>query len=655
MSDGGHNGLSAASAQATDPRPAWVRATTAFLSPGGRLSLVVPVILAIVLIAFPALGGSAFDQRAIVLIGIYALAVSGVNISYGFVGDVQFAQVAFLAIGAYATGIAATRGVHSIVLLILLSGASAAVIGFLLALPAMRMKGWSLAMVSFFLVLIIPDAANIFQKWTGGATGIYAIPNVNFFGSVIGSKGLYEVLAVVLIIWLALMRNLVKSRYGSIFKITREGNILTSSVGISSFRIRASAYVISAIAAGIGGCFLALVNGAIDPSQFSLATSIAFIAASVFGGSESVFGCLFGAAALQLGPLYSAGFQQYSVVIYGAFLIVIVLLLPEGVTGVGLRLLARVTGRDAGPAGAVETGDMDFRGETPGDLASTLEDIESDLVTSRAISVRGVSKRFGGLKAVSDVSLECLSGEVTALIGSNGSGKTTLLNMISGFGRPDEGSVWMDDERLDGLRPSQVVRSHQVARTFQTPKIPRRMTALEVASSGRFHLQRCSMWASTFRLPSFWRTRRDDLHAAEAALKIVGLEDVADVPATRLAFGTRRLLEVARCVCAEPSALLLDEPASGLSTAEVSRLATLLRAIAAQGTIVVVVEHNLQFVNSVADKIYVCDQGQVIASGTPAEVASDPEVAASFLGGVRAALEPDDAGPGDLSPERSGR
>src|ERR1700684_4126015 len=121
MSDGGHNGLSAASAQATDPRPAWVRATTAFLSPGGRLSLVVPVILAIVLIAFPALGGSAFDQRAIVLIGIYALAVSGVNISYGFVGDVQFAQVAFLAIGAYATGIAATRGVHSIVLLILLS------------------------------------------------------------------------------------------------------------------------------------------------------------------------------------------------------------------------------------------------------------------------------------------------------------------------------------------------------------------------------------------------------------------------------------------------------------------------------------------------------------------------------------------------------
>ena len=651
MSEPAQGGVAAPSRRSG---PAWGRAV-AILSPGGRASLLVPALLALALIFFPSLGGSVFDQRAVVLIGIYVLAVSGVNISYGYVGDVQFAQVAFLAIGAYATGIAATRGVHSIVLLILLSGAAAAVIGFLLALPAMRMRGWSLAMVSFFLVLIIPDAANIFQKWTGGATGIYAIPNVTVFGSVITSRGLYEVLAAVVIIWLALMRNLVRSRYGSIFKITREGNVLTSSVGISSFRVRASAYVISATAAGIGGCFLALVNGAIDPSQFSLATSIAFIAASVFGGSESIYGCLFGAAALQLGPLYSAGFQQYSVVIYGAFLIVIVLLLPEGVTGVGLRLLARLTGRGPDPAGAVEVADLDFEGETARELASTLEEIESDQVTSRAISVRGVSKRFGGLKAVSDVSLECRSGQVTALIGSNGSGKTTLLNMVSGFGRPDEGAVFIDEQRIDGLRPNQIVRAHQVARTFQTPIIPKNLTALEVAASGRFHLQRCGMWASTLRLPSYWRTRRDDLSAAEAALKIVGLEDVADVPATRLAFGTRRLLEVARCVCAEPSALLLDEPASGLSSAEVSRLATLLRAIAARGTIVVVVEHNLQFVNSVADTIYVCDQGQVIASGTPEEVASDPEVAASFLGGVRAALEADDAQSPNLSGETSDR
>jgi branched-chain amino acid transport system permease protein len=636
-------------------RPAWWQGTLRVLSPGGRFSSTVPAIFAIALIMFPLLGGSAFDVRAVILIGIYVLAVSGVNISYGYVGDVQFAQVAFLAIGAYATGIAATRGVHQIIVLVLLSGVAAAVIGFLLALPAMRMRGWSLAMVSFFLVLVIPDAANIFQKWTGGSTGIYAIPDIRFLSSTIGAHGLYECLAVVVIIWLAAMRNLVRSRYGSIFKITREGPILTSSIGLSSFRVRACAYVISAVAAGIAGCFLALINGAIDPSQFSLSISIAFIAASVFGGSESVFGCLFGAAALQLGPLYSAGFQQYSVIIYGAFLIVIVLLIPEGVSGLGLRLLERVSGRSAVvsvPATGIETIDADVPAAE--EIASTLDNIDQDLVPGRIVSVRGVTKRFGGVTAVNDVSLECRSGQVTALIGSNGSGKTTLLNMISGFGRPDDGSVWIDDEQLSGLRPNQIAREHHLARTFQTPIIPRRMSALEVAASGRFHRERSGMWASTLRAPSYWRTRREDERAARAALKIVGLEEVADVPATRMAFGTRRLLEVARCICAEPSALLLDEPASGLSSVEVTRLATLLRAIASQGTIVVLVEHNLKFVNSVADQIYVCDQGQVIGSGTPSEIAKNSTVAASFLGGVLVAVEDDELSTPDPAGDRSG-
>jgi branched-chain amino acid transport system permease protein len=242
----------------------------------------------------------------------------------------------------------------------------------------------------------------------------------------------------------------------------------------------------------------------------------------------------------------------------------------------------------------------------------------------------GVSKAFGGVKALDGAAITAEPGTITAILGSNGAGKTTLLNTISGFVIPDAGTITVGETSLIGLSADRIGQ-RGVGRTFQTPQIPHGMNVLDVVESGRFH-QGPGLLASIMRLPSYRKAQRENRMVALAALRFAGLEHLIFEDAPSLPLGTRRLLEVVRAVAREPNLLLLDEPAAGLDDVGLAELAQLVRRIRDAGGTVIIVEHNVPFVMDLADEVHVMELGRTIASGTPVQIAHDPAVIASYLG-----------------------
>jgi branched-chain amino acid transport system permease protein len=621
----------------------WQRGVARFLL-GQRAPLALPILLALALILFPSWSGNGYWMLQLPLILCFALVVSGVNLSFGYAGELQLGQVFMFAIGAYVPMILATRGITTdVVLLMLVGGVVAVVVGILVAMPALRIGGWSLAMASFFLVITIPDLTSIFQKYTGGLNGLSGIPSPTLFGHTLGQTGLFEVTAVTTVLWFACYRNLVTSRYGVVFRVLRESPVLTKSLGFSTFRLKASVYALGALPAGIAGCLYGYLTLVLEPSTFGLSLGIGTVAASLFGGAESVYGVFFGAALLQLGPEKSAAFASYSPVIYGAFLIVAAVLLRGGISRLGklgLRRVARWIDPDVGEGGTV-AGERSPGAVGHGRLNDWLSTrraqgtaegvVALSKVKGKRLEIANVTKSFGGVVALRDVSLTAEPGEVTALIGSNGSGKTTLLNVICGYAVPQAGSVKLDGEEISRLKPYRISRLG-IGRTFQTPTIPRGVSVRDVVASGRYAGDHIGFLSSILRLPRYWRAQRADRREAMALLALVDLTGVASQEAASLPLGTRRLVEVVRALCSEPGMVLLDEPASGLNDEETERLADLIARLAAAGATVVVIEHNFRFIRSISHTVHVLHLGQLIASGTAGKVAEDRQVIESYLG-----------------------
>jgi branched-chain amino acid transport system permease protein len=577
----------------------------------------------------PWIGVDTYWLIQLVMIAVITLIVSGLNLSYGHAGELSLGQVAMFAVGAYLTGYMALHGLNDLALTLVCAAAAAALIGVVSGVPGLRLGGWSLAMVSFFLVLLIPDFVSIFQGETGGYTGMYGIPEPELFGFGLSTHVFYVASVAIAIAGLAAMRNLVVSRHGDALRVLRESPALARSIGISVFRTKLFAYAMGAVPAGIAGVLFAYLERFVGPDTFSFSFSVAIIAASILGGSESIYGAAFGAALLEVGPLQANLFENYSLLVYGTFLVVGGVLLRGGVARVGTTLVRRyLTRGDDAPALADQpTGGLGHHGAPPstriGDLGT---------LPGQAVAVDDVAIAFGGVRALDGVTLRAAPGRITAIIGSNGSGKTTLLNLVSGFLRATRGQIHVGARRVDGLRPHLIARAG-VSRTFQTPIVPRSMSCVAVVGVARYVRPSLSVLATILRLPSSRRVHAADRAEATRCLDILGLGAYADVEATQLPLGSRRLVEMARALVTRPAVVLLDEPASGLERTEVSALGELLTAVAAAGGTVVLVEHNFRFVIDIADYVYVLDRGTVIAAGVPAEIERAPAVIASYLGG----------------------
>ncbi len=612
----------------------------------GRWGVTWPVLVAVIAVSLPWTSDNFFWTRQVLLIAVFGLISTGLVISFGYAGELQFGQIAVFAVGAYLAGIIAKLGVSDILVLVIMAGLAASLLGLILAGIALRLGGWALGMISFFLVLIIPDAVAVFSSVTGGYIGLAGIPLPTLFGAPLGQTGLYVFSIILLVVWVAFCRSLLRSRYGSVFRVCREGSVLAGSLGLSSQYVKVVAYTLGAVPAGAAGVLFTFANLYVGSTSFSLSSSIAVLAAVILGGAESLYGALIGAAILQLGPFDSASFQEYAVLVYGLFLLAVAILLRSGLSGLARQACRRaaraiggssrpvVTGGDAStPAAGAGAGagdpDSGRAGRLAGGIAATAP--SGPAADSLALDVAGVSRSFGGVVALDSVNLRAEAGQITALIGTNGSGKTTLLNAVSGLVRPDSGRIRILGQDAVG-EPAHKVARLGLARTFQTPSIPRGMTVLEVAASGRFMAERHGVVSCGLRLPDVRRAGRSDRAAGWSALELTGLSGVAEREASALPLGARRLLEVARAVTGGARVMLLDEPAAGLSPLELDTLANVLRRVRAEGVACVLVEHNFPFVTGIADLIYVMHLGSVIVTGTAVEIAASQTVASIYLG-----------------------
>jgi ABC-type branched-subunit amino acid transport system ATPase component/ABC-type branched-subunit amino acid transport system permease subunit len=612
-----------------------------------ELRWALPLALVVILFLVPQLGGDQpFRLGQYELILSFLIMIVALNIAMGIAGQYLLGITAVFAVGGYGAALVAQhhpKGVGLAVMCVL-GAAIGGLGGLVIGLPALRVGGFYLALVSLYAAVAIPTIA---QNWkaVGGESGVtlFAVPG---FAPQIAGLGLYYIVLALVVLVTVFSWALVRSRVGHRFIALHTSEQLSASVGVTSYRTKLLAILISSVIAGLGGGVYVYSQQFFSPSSSTSNLATLLLAGLVIGGMGTIVGPIIGGVVILGLNTFLTAFQSYNGIVFGLVLIVASVYLPDGLVA-RLKLFAvKATSRaehsaatvrspspprvGAGPAaGSAAT---DGRGPGPADPATMPSwgpviglDTKGPLRTSK------VRRAFGGVVAVDEVDLVVERGTIHGLIGSNGSGKTTLLNLISGFYRLDSGEIHVGATRLDNRPPYATARAG-VARTFQSPKLVLHETALEnVIPAVELRLA-CTGVESVLRFPRGIRTHREARAEALEALDALGLHSIVHDQADSLPHGTRRLVELARAIAMRPSFILLDEPAAGLSTAELDILVRAIRNLADSGVGVLLIEHNIPAVLSLADSVTVLHQGKLLFHGTPDELRANQEVANAFLG-----------------------
>jgi branched-chain amino acid transport system ATP-binding protein len=535
-----------------------------------------------------------------------ALVGVGLNVLLGLSGEVSLGQGGFLALGAYGVGILTTKAGlgfwEALPLAVLLVAAISAV----LSIPALRVTGPYLAMVTIAFGFIVESVSVEWRDLTGGASGLSGIP------APFGTGGTALLACGFCALALVAFYQFARSPLGLAMQATASAPAAARSIGIGPLPVRTAAFVLAAAAAGLAGGLQAALTGFIAPSSFPFSLSILFLLVVVVGGAGRTLGPLVGSAVVVLLPELLAGLAEYRLLVFGAGLLIVLWVAPGGIAGAIARLVL--------PAESVS--------ETRSDIELALAHIAR---SGASLFAEGVRVAFGGVVAVAGVDLAAPPARVTSVIGPNGAGKTTLLNLVSGFQQPDSGTVRVGDREITG-QPAHNVARAGLARTFQTAQPFGNLSVLDNVRLGL--------------LRGAWRGEAPAA-LARALLSLVGYSGPETRLAATLSHVDRRLIEIARALGTAPIVLLLDEPAAGLDDADTVRLGGLLQRLARAGLAVVLVEHDMALVMSISDEIVVLDAGRRIAAGAPAVVRADPAVKAAYLGATISAqpVAPRQAGP----------
>ncbi len=560
-----------------------------------------PFLALIVIAVGIAAAGNPTLAQAGTYAAIYAIAAIGLSLLMGNVNQISIGQAGFFGIGAYAVAYGTTSWSLPATLLwplaALFGVVAATLAGIAVGFIALRFRGHYLAVATLAFGLI---CVGIFHEspLLGGAIGIQDVPYPVFGPLTISGYPAYwfawSFAALAAIVTLAFVRG----RSGRAFETIRNDELAAEVLGIPTRRYKIVAFAYAGALAGLAGAIYASFLGIVVPDAVSVPLSITLLLMVVLGGSGSVSGALIGAALLGVIDISGHQFENSREVAYGVLVIAVVIAAPGGLFGM-IRTRIRV------PATPRRTPD--------GEVARA---INAPIAPSEPIVVRGVTRRFGGLVAVNDVSFALEPGTLTSLIGPNGAGKTTLFNAICGIGDLTAGSVTIAGTDVTGRQPHHIA-ALGVGRTFQNARLFGEMTVLENVLAGTFRRR---------------EGERRAIERAYATLDRLELAHLASTFARDLAFGDRRRVELARAIAAEPWLLLVDEPAAGLNASERERLQHDLLGLRDAGMTLLLIEHDMRLVMSISQRVMVLKFGRLIADGTPDVVRNDPEVIAAYLG-----------------------
>ncbi|MDO9710410.1 branched-chain amino acid ABC transporter ATP-binding protein/permease [Paracraurococcus lichenis] len=571
---------------------------------------------------------TSYELRLVMRAMILGITVVGLNILVGFAGLVSLGQAALMGLGAHAAALLALRADWPFAACMTAAVAVPAMMGAVLAFPTVRVRALYLTVITIAFGFVFVNVLREWVSFTGGASGLASIPRPTLFGERLMATratgfNYYYLIAACLMLALWVQWALARSRYGRAMRATAESENAARALGINVTATRTLAFAVSAALAGLGGGLFANLALFVNYETFTFSASIELLLMTILGGSGTLAGPVVGTGVLFAASQMLQGFREWQTFAYGALLALVLFAMPEGIVGGLKRLRARLARR-----GAEKRRTGAWPHFVPGFDALAQEKDEPGQAT---LVTRDLTLRFGGLTAVNLVDMEVRSGTVHALIGPNGAGKSSLLNLVSGFYRASAGTVTLFGQAVKDQPPHALARLG-VARSFQNTELFGRMTVLENVLVG-CHIRYRAMLAETLlRLPRFLREERERLAEARLLLEVVGLSDFAEEQARNLPFGHQRRLEIARALALRPKLLLLDEPAAGLTHGEIEDLIALIRGLAARGMTVILVEHHVEMIMAVSDRVTVLDHGEVIADGPPEQVQDDRAVIEAYFG-----------------------
>jgi branched-chain amino acid transport system ATP-binding protein len=568
---------------------------------------IIAVVLALALLGVAIAKADGYQIFIIAMVGLTAIVGIGLNVLLGLTGQISFGHVAFYAIGAYTLGILTTKGGLSFWLALPAAMVVSGIAGLALAVPALRIRGPYLAMVTIAFGFVVEQGAVEWSGLTGGWNGLQGIAAPNVFGYAFSERDTVVLIVALTILSLWLYARLAASPWGLGMRALRDSEVASQSIGLDPVLIRSAAFVISAVAAGMAGGIFASISSFISPESFPFFQSILFVLVVMAGGAERMLGPVVGAIIVVLVPELLSSLAQYRLLFVGLLLLIVLRAAPSGFVGLAARLFERK------PSRQIAAGSCD--------VAAYL----GQSTQRSGLLVSNLSISFGGVHAVRNVGFEARPGEITSVIGPNGAGKSTVLNLICGFYRANTGVVRLGIQDLMG-RSSSAIAQAGLARTYQTTQL---FGEMSVVDNIIVALRRGHLGATTLFSPE---RNAENEAVAESLLAFVGYRGPLEMPSGVLPHVDKRLVEIARALAIRPAVLLLDEPAAGLDEADTEKLGKLLTAVARIGIIVILVEHDMQLVMSVSDRVVVLDAGAKIADGTPAEVAADPAVLKAYLG-----------------------